>query len=266
MAWAGRWSPLQGACSLALLFGCFIAYPPLVLPQAGPNQAPANRCLRKSGQPLTFEQARADARRQDACERSLSLIAVKSDNPNLIWRGDEVLVLAWSGPCRPESSLPSLSCMEEGTWARIQDKATDYTIWVTLVPELRDFLRRQPRGSTINALRDRLKKHLGLELESSYDWFVEIWVDKKYLIRPCHDTSIANRSCQLIPEGKAVDPRLQRARNSKWPFTGLGYTYDWGNPVSDIGASEFVIDGGARFQIGRRFTTADYIQNVLSGL
>ncbi len=31
----------------------------------------------------------------------------------------------------------------------------------------------------------------------------------------------------------------------------LGYTYDWGNPVSDLGLSEFVTDTGATVGVGQ---------------
>ena len=36
-----------------------------------------------------------------------------------------------------------------------------------------------------------------------------------------------------------------------FPWTRLGYTYDWGNPVSDIGLSEFVTKTGATVGVGQ---------------
>ena len=34
-----------------------------------------------------------------------------------------------------------------------------------------------------------------------------------------------------------------------YPWTRLGYAYDWGNPQSEVGLSEFVIKKGALVQI-----------------
>jgi len=42
------------------------------------------------------------------------------------------------------------------------------------------------------------------------------------------------------------------------PWTGLGYTYDWGNPDSEVGASEFILVPGAAYQVKRAVPTAEY--------
>lgn len=43
-----------------------------------------------------------------------------------------------------------------------------------------------------------------------------------------------------------------------YPWTRLGYTYDWGNPRADMGLSEFVIKKGAEIAINSVYTTEDY--------
>jgi hypothetical protein len=45
-------------------------------------------------------------------------------------------------------------------------------------------------------------------------------------------------------------------------MTGFGYTYDWGNPNTDIGASEFVIKAGATVTIHENQSTSDYLQGL----
>ncbi|MCX7068479.1 MAG: hypothetical protein NTW85_12405 [Methylococcales bacterium] len=42
------------------------------------------------------------------------------------------------------------------------------------------------------------------------------------------------------------------------PWTGLGYTYDWGNDDSDIGASDFILMPNAPYQIKQVLTTHEY--------
>ena len=43
-----------------------------------------------------------------------------------------------------------------------------------------------------------------------------------------------------------------------YPWTRLGYTYDWGNPKSEMGLSEFVIRKGATVEIRSSSSMDDY--------
>ena len=52
-----------------------------------------------------------------------------------------------------------------------------------------------------------------------------------------------------------------------YPWTSLGYTYDWGEPVNHVGLSEFVVNGkkvdGSKISVGIKAVTAtaDYFMN-----
>jgi hypothetical protein len=52
-----------------------------------------------------------------------------------------------------------------------------------------------------------------------------------------------------------------------YPWTSLGYTYDWGNPDNHVGLSEFVVNGkksdGSKIFVGIKAVTgtADYFIN-----
>jgi len=52
---------------------------------------------------------------------------------------------------------------------------------------------------------------------------------------------------------RSIRPALQ-------PWTGLGYTYDWGNPVNHVGASEFILIPGAAYNIKGAEPTPKYCQ------
>ncbi|MFO0210323.1 MAG: hypothetical protein ACK53E_05995, partial [Pseudanabaena sp.] len=43
-----------------------------------------------------------------------------------------------------------------------------------------------------------------------------------------------------------------------YPWTRMGYTYDWGNPNSEVGLSEFVINTGTAFEVKSVQTTDKY--------
>lgn len=48
-----------------------------------------------------------------------------------------------------------------------------------------------------------------------------------------------------------------------YPFTGLGYTYDWGNPVAPhVGVSEFVLNGNKKKQDGSKEYIRVFIKSV----
>jgi hypothetical protein len=42
------------------------------------------------------------------------------------------------------------------------------------------------------------------------------------------------------------------------PWTGLGYTYDWGNPLTIKGASEFILKPGTSYTINKVTPTVEY--------
>lgn len=130
----------------------------------------------------------------------------------------------------------------------------DFNIWVTVVPELQQRCSDPDFGLPDLALR--LKQLLGIPPHASKKDFVEMWVRPQDLFRPCPDAEINDSSCSLrMPRHISNSHRswLNRYRaksycggeNCKdaipYPWTQLGYTYDWGNPHTEFGLSEFVI-------------------------
>ncbi|MFM7615311.1 MAG: hypothetical protein ACKO4R_14065, partial [Synechococcales cyanobacterium] len=100
----------------------------------------------------------------------------------------------------------------------------------------------------------RLQQYLGLVLNkySSKTHFVEMWVKAEDLIRPCIDQEINDTSCHLlplpVPDNSPVIKAIytnsySNAKKEYYPWSGLGYTYDWGNPQKPhVGSSEFIIN------------------------
>ena len=65
----------------------------------------------------------------------------------------------------------------------------------------------------------------------------------------------------IQPENESALPYDPRS-NTTYPFTGLGYTYDWGNAETDIGASEFIVKPGATVTIHEIKSTSKYLQGL----
>ncbi|MBG1266076.1 hypothetical protein [Nostoc sp. WHI] len=131
--------------------------------------------------------------------------------------------------------------------------------WLTAVPQVKEFCENC-KGIGINIpggvmLSLRLQQYLGLILNrnSNKTHFVEMWVKSEDLSRPCIDSEINDSSCNVLPiPVPASYPILKQIYSTSYavgsqehyPWTGLGYTYDWGNPKKPReGASEFLING-----------------------
>ena len=135
-------------------------------------------------------------------------------------------------------------------------------IWVTLYPDVRQLLASYT-GSDRTL---RMEKALGLPPRAGTYGVVEFYVDPKYLFRPAVSPDIHSPSCGLVPEetspylaanplqgvtpgyaawfNRTFDTRGYGATNldSSWPWTRLGYTYDYENSAnSPVGLSEYVV-------------------------
>jgi len=138
-------------------------------------------------------------------------------------------------------------------------------IWVAPVSQVQTFFKTS-KGSITNknlskevTLRLRILQYLGLILDrSDQTYFVTIIAKKSDIRRPCSDPEIDDAVCQPL-NTQAERKTFMEDKNNQglidkdkmYPWTGLGYTYDWGNPNDwddpknpPIGASEYVIKKG----------------------
>lgn len=144
----------------------------------------------------------------------------------------------------------------------------DYPIWITTAPELLNRMKAE-KAKDVNK---RLKQLLGLPPNAEYSYFLEFWVRPQDLFRPCPDNEITDNSCELcLPKDTPKDyvdwvndNRISRYYDcdlyNKYPWTQLGYTYDW-NPKnkSHVGLSEFVIGTNKNIVIEAIYTTQEYL-------
>lgn len=149
------------------------------------------------------------------------------------------------------------------------------TVWVTAKPEVYNFCKVTAGvGNHLNLSRKmmldlRLTQYLGLKpdptsLDKSKDAFVEIWVKAEDIKRPCSDGRIDQNNCQMEPLKIQEVMQDLRVSQTEYPFTGLGYAYDWGKP-SPVGPSEFVIEASQEQPVEVKVSlvknTEDYCNN-----
>jgi len=217
-----------------------------------------------------FEAALTAARNLGRDDVHRDLVAITLENSALKWhppegdKKDWVLAATWTDYKRYED--------KKGAACKLTKE-----VWVTPVPQLQNFCGRLGFGG--EKLERRLEQYLGLRSRRGYVMVVELWVSREDIFRPCPDAEIHDRECRPglpdIPEdADNMDDEMKRALNharwfkkefDKWyassstsPWTRLGYTYDWGNPASKVGASEYVIREGATVWVGSVTPTDAY--------
>lgn len=136
-------------------------------------------------------------------------------------------------------------------------------VWVTAVPEVRNFCSEL----AVKDLDLRLEQRLGLPPGDGRTMFVEMLVRPDDLFRPCPDREIDDNRCELDFPGGTDPEHMRWFRHRRgtsydgenlYPWTRLGYTYDWGTSSGEVGFSEYVIRKGARVKVRLLEATSTY--------
>ena len=217
-----------------------------------------------------YHEALMDAAIVDDNDLTDQLLAVSTNNPDLVWNADKtkLLVVTWKTNSAYNDYIKNSTQTSNNA---------DYAVWVTLAPQVKTFCQRyliENPNATDDQLNLRLKQYLGLPPDSNqqYDVFAELWVNPADIFRPCVDPETNDSRCNKdIPKSFPTVTNIPnygvfyqnlyfnrfRAAN-RYPWTGIGYTYDWGNPLSKVGASEFILTPSAPYQIKQPVATRDY--------
>jgi hypothetical protein len=240
---------------LALLSACTVAE--RAKPQQSTNRDPAAGELS-----AVYAQAVRDASNPEPDEISHDLTSITAGNTDLIRRiiDDKLYILTatWATNTKYFNSVDDAGFYNTGK----------YNIWVTVVPELK--IRCSDPHFGHKDLELRLKQLLGLPPTVEKEGFVEMWVRPEHLFRPCPDSEITDTRCDLnLPADTTARHRqwfntlraesycnIDSTPEKAYPWTQLGYTYDWNQPGSEVGLSEFVIRKNVKIKIERNNISA----------
>lgn len=131
-------------------------------------------------------------------------------------------------------------------------------VWVTVADEV---LAKGAQGSGDDFIL-RMEQLIGLPPQKGYTHFTLMWVSPEDLFRPAMDPSITTDQAALsFPEGTEDSYKdwfagQQRYSYSpyRYPWTGLGYTYDWADNGTDYGFSEYVIRPGSTVTVEKTYS------------
>ena len=236
-----------------------------------------------------YRKALEDAQTATQAEAVRNLLAVV---PGQDWANYSLLngdCIEWEDPAKPDKSrVLVVAFMNRSDFEKYyqpnigKEYDLQKALWVTVVPELKNYLV----GETCPPTNERLRQALGLNPAYAYEALVEMYVKTSDLFRPSPDPEITDHQAELATmldysiwvfpsdqnpflkidkdalfldspwDWKGAIPFkawfMNRAETiydregedvSKWgyPWTRLGYTYDWGNPDDHVGLSEFVV-------------------------
>jgi hypothetical protein len=224
---------------------------------AAVQQNTASENLSTASEEKDFQKALDDTKVATYGEISRNLTPIVSYNTNLTWNGGKVLMTAWADDYYKRFNV--------GEYMTV---SSAHEIWVFPPHEMKNFLKKNKVAK--KQLQDRLKKLLGLRPESKNTLFVEFWVTPYDMYRPSPDPETSDNEAELDFPGCPYSSISQAYKDwfnnrkatiytgsHSYPWTGLGYTYDWGSR-NHIGLSEYVIKGGALVQIKSITPTESY--------
>lgn len=186
-------------------------------------------------------------------EEVRELVTLTKDDQRVIWddAGKRVLLLSWHNyedPCVPGSPL--------GT------KQGD--IWATSLGEMEAWYAES--GSEVEDWNLRFAQLLGVHEEEGYTRFSAFWVSPEDVIRPAYLTDVTGQmenDYTKVEEGAYKDwfdgNILWSYFESDYPWTRLGYTYDWSGGESEYGLTEFLVFDGSKTEIEFTYSTEEFV-------
>jgi hypothetical protein len=208
-------------------------------------------CAKNNDSAHLFKAAMNDAVFSEDSEVK-QLVTLTNDNPNVIWDdlGEHVLLLTWHD--YDDNCLPGSS---------INQKFGD--IWATSVGEMVSWYRDNKKNVSDWDLR--FAQLLGVHDNEGYTRFSAFWVSPDDVIRPAYITDVTEQ--MKNDYSNVTDEAYKEWFNnniiwsyfeSDYPWTRLGYTYDWGGE-DEYGLTEFVIFDGSKVEIEFTYTTAEFV-------
>ena len=193
----------------------------------------------------------ADAATADE-EEIEPLVDLKKDNPMTTWdeRG-RVLLLSWHQD--PEQYIAGKEiCLTNGA------------IWTFTDKEIAAWYEKYKTGVTDWDLR--LEQLIGLPPDAGYTHVSGFWAYPDDIVRPAYVTDITAQMQNEFPAG--TDPAFMEwfkencrfsYEESAYPWTRLGYTYDWADNGTEYGLTEFLIKENAMTEVEFTKTTEEFI-------
>ncbi|MFZ4523253.1 MAG: hypothetical protein ACOYNC_16205 [Bacteroidales bacterium] len=222
-----------------------------------------------------YKLAVMDAKTAEPWEIFRSLVGITYYGDSMAGQGN----LSWSADSAGNMRLLVVSWMKQSStqfWPLGQTFKTSnnqaYMSWITTAPEIAVFLKKNNFADQ-SSLHLRIAQVLGMPPDSPNDYFVEFWVYPRNLFRPAPDPDITDHEADLYFPSNATQKhrnwfvneianKYDTSTTHAFPWTRMGYTYDWATPLHPVGMSEFVVDTSSLVTVKAIYSSWEYYQLV----
>ena len=180
----------------------------------------------------------------------LVLIDVGSDLATLSGDNSQVILVTWHN--NPDAFKDGQNITH-----------TDKVIWAFTDKEFVKWFREN--HEKVDNWDVRLKQVIGMPPETKNNYFTVFWANVNDVFRPAYYPEINSGYMNTAFSNTLEEDDSENAmwfkdwfkktnatiysQNGGYPWTRLGYTYDWGNPDSKYGLSEFIVKEGAQIEV-----------------
>lgn len=200
-----------------------------------------------------YESAVRDAAFADEDE-ILPLVSLVESDPMTTWQNGKVLLLTWHN--YPDSYPEGENVTIE--WGYV------WTFTDKEIASYKDELKKCKDPET------RLKQLIGLPPDCDYTTFTGFWVSPESVKRPAYRTDIVSGEMTTsFDENVDEDFKewfdeniLGSYFDGAYPWTRLGYTYDWADNGTEYGLTEFLVSDKAEVTVEFTDTTAEFIDKI----
>lgn len=210
-------------------------------------------CAAKTTEKL-YLSAVEDAKRAEENE-ILPLVTLAPDSDMVTWNDDGTKVLLLSWHKYPDSYIAggSFTC-------------TYGEIWTFTDKEILSWYDENSEGITDWELR--LEQLIGLPAGAEYTHISAFWVDLDEVIRPAYQTDVTKQMISDLLDGSSLgeykewfdgNAEYSYSDETPYPWTRLGYTYDWADNGREYGLSEFLILADSVIEVEWTKTTDEFV-------
>lgn len=195
----------------------------------------------------------------------------------IVYGGSELLEWRIEGG----DTMVLVSSLQEADWyyASVEEgesfessEQTDYVIWVAVPSQVRSYFEDGVDLADSTAVNLRFLQVLGLKPDDNSSTVYEFWANKNDLLRPSYVNDITTNA-GAIEYAENTEPEWfegwlddniaysyeSPAEGLNYPFTRLGYTYDWGGE-SKFGPSEYIVKPSSKLIMHSKTGCLSYVR------
>lgn len=202
-----------------------------------------------------YAQAVEDAKSIEPEELLPLKTTLTRDDPYAQWNkeGDRVLVCTWNDTPADYPDGAAVTVGEEPVWTF---SPAEFEAWYAT------------NADGVEDWELRLCQLIGLPPGTGYTHFTTLWADPSDLLRPAFDPDVTTNTMGRELTGEDwyqswfEDNTAASYGADGYPWTRLGYTYDWADNGTEYGLTEFILPTGAEATVERTVTTQEYLDGL----